>query len=189
MKYPLPKDFRNRRPLRLNIGCGQVKLPGWVNIDIDPSADLVLDVRKGLPFDASSVDFIYNEHLFEHLTYEDGGHLLAECHRCLKTRGVLRIAMPDLDFVCDRYARDWRNQDWLSWPGFEFIRTKGMMINVAFRYWGHQYLYNEEDLTQQLTNAGFHSLRRCELNTSAHEELSNLETRKDSLLIMEAAKE
>ena len=42
--------------------------PGWVNIDIEPGADLIIDVRKGWPLDDCSVNFIYSEHFLEHLT-------------------------------------------------------------------------------------------------------------------------
>lgn len=181
--------LKNISPLKLNIGCGQVRLTGWVNIDIEPNADLIVDVRKELPFNDDNVDFIYNEHLLEHLTFEEGKKFLLECYRCLKKCGVLRIAMPDLDYIIRKYNSDWANQDWLSWPGFKFIETKGMMINVSFRYWGHQYLYNEEDLRKQLTQAGFKNISRCNWNVSTHSELTDLETRKDSVLIIEAEKD
>ena len=61
------KNFQKLDSLNLNIGCGDVKFPDWVNIDIEPGADLVLDLRNDLPFDDDSVDFIYNEHFIEHL--------------------------------------------------------------------------------------------------------------------------
>ena len=113
-----------------------------------------------------------------------------EFRRCLKKGGVLRIAMPDLDYIVEKYNTDWKNQDWLSWPGYEFIRTRGRMVNVVFRWsWGHKYLYNEEDLRAQLTGAGFQRIVRCEWNKSSHSELAGLETRRDSILIIEATKE
>lgn len=181
--------FKKRRPLKLNVGCGEVKLPGWVNIDIEPGADLVIDIRKGLPFDDSSVDFIYSEHVLEHLTFEEGEKILREFYRCLKIGGVLRIAMPDLDYIIRKYNADWKNQGWLSWPEYEFIKTRGQMINISFRWWGHKYLYNEEDLRNQLIKAGFRKKMRYNRNKSNFTELCNLETRKDSKLIMEAKKE
>ena len=103
--------FRRMNPLKLNIGCGQVKFSGWVNIDVDPKADLVIDIRKGLPFGENSVDFIYNEHFLEHLTFEEGEKCLIDFHRCLKKGGVLRIATPDLDYAIQKYNTDWKNQD------------------------------------------------------------------------------
>ena len=68
------------------------------------------------------------------------------------------------------------------------IETRGRAINIAFRWWGRNYLYNEEDLRIQLVNAGFKKIVRCEWNKSNHIELCDLETRKDSKLIVEAEK-
>jgi predicted SAM-dependent methyltransferase len=178
--------FKKYTSLKLNVGCGKAKLAGWVNIDIEPGADLVIDVRKGLPFGDNSLDFIYSEHVLEHLLYEEGEKLLKECRRCLKKGGALRLAMPDLDYIIQKYNTDWENQDWLLWPEYEFIKTKGQMINIGFRWWGHKYLYNEEDLRNQLIGAGFQKVARCNWNESSHAELSGLETRRDSKLIMEA---
>ena len=115
--------------------------------------------------------------------------ILREFYRCLKKGGALRTAIPDLDYVIQKYNTDWKNQDWLSWPEYEFIKTKGRMINIAFRWWGHKYLYNEEDLRNHLVNAGFKRIVRCKWNKSSHVELCGLETRKDSKLILETEKE
>jgi len=62
------------------------------------------------------------------------------------------------------------------------------MINIAFRWWDHKYLYNEEDLRNQLIKAGFQKIKRCEWNKSNYIELAGLETREDSKLTMEAEK-
>jgi len=173
---------------KLHVGCGNVKLLGWLNIDVEPGTDLVIDVREGLPFGDNSIDFIYSEHFFEHLTYEEGEKVFREFWRCIKKGGVLRIATPDLDFLIQIYNRDFKNQDWFP-AGFEFVETRGRAINMAFRWWGHQYVYNEEELIGQLIKVGFQNIKRCELNKSNYPELSDLETRKESTLILEAVKE
>ena len=175
-------------PTKLHVGCGKVKLPGWLNIDMEPGADLVIDVRQGLPFAENSTDFIYNEHFVEHLTYDEGGRIFREFWRCLRRGGVLRTSTPDLDFLVRLYSKEFKNEDWFP-AGHESVKTKGTAMNVAFRWWGHQYVYNEEDLTRQLTKAGFQNIKRCGLNKSNYPELSNLETRKESTLILEAVKE
>ncbi|MCE7700261.1 MAG: methyltransferase domain-containing protein, partial [Methanobacterium paludis] len=180
--------IKNEKSLKLNMGCGNVKLIDWVNIDIEPGADLIVDLRKGLPFKNNSIDFIYNEHFIEHLKLEDGQKVLNEFYRVLKNGGVLRIATPDLDYILTKYSEGWRDQDWLSWPEYDFIMSKGQMINISFRWWGHEYLYNEDDLKHLLMRAGFRSVIRCELKESTYSELKNLETRKDSNLILEAKK-
>jgi predicted SAM-dependent methyltransferase len=174
--------------LKLNVGCGKVKFQNWINIDIDPSADLVIDVSKTLPFNENSVEFLYNEHFIEHLKYEDGKKSIIEFYRILKKGGVIRIATPDLDYITKKYFEDWKNQDWLSWPEYQFIKTKGQMINISLRWWGHKYIYNEEDLTNLLKNAGFMDIIREKKDVSNYQELTNLETRKDSILVLEAKK-
>jgi predicted SAM-dependent methyltransferase len=80
--------FKKIKNLKLNLGCEKVKLPGWMNINIEPSADLIIDVRKVLPLDDCSVNFIYSEHFLEHLKYEEGRKILEEFQRCLKVGGV-----------------------------------------------------------------------------------------------------
>lgn len=183
------KNLEEDVSLKLNIGCGSVKLPEWVNIDIEPDADLVIDVTNGLPFKDSSVDYIYNEHFIEHLKFDIGERSVKEFARVLKPGGVLRIATPDLDYIIGKYVGDWKDQDWLTWPGFEFIKTKGQMMNISMREWGHEYLYNEEDLRNLLKKVGFKNITKKELYVSDYKELSDLETRKDSKLILEAEKE
>jgi len=113
---------------------------------------------------------------------------LIEFFRVLKLGGVLRIATPDLDDLVQKYLTDWQNQDWLSWPGNQFIKTRGQMINISFQSWGHKFLYNKEDLNNQLTNSNFSEVVNCDLKESSYPELCNLETRVESKLIMEAKK-
>mgnify|MGYP000914503847 CR=1 FL=1 len=181
-------DFEKTDSLKLNVGCGSVKFPGWVNIDIEPNADLVVDLRNGLPLKDNTADFIYNEHFIEHLSFEDGEKAVKEFYRVLKGGGVLRIATPELNYIIEKYVNDWKDQDWLSWPHYSYITTKGRMLNIAMREWGHEYLYNEEDLRNLLKKIGFKKITKQELNKSKHHELSDRETRKDSKLILEAEK-
>ncbi len=66
---------KSDNPVKLHIACGRNYLDGWVNIDNNPKAqaDIHLDITKeGLPFPDGSVDYIFNEHFIEHLSYEEG---------------------------------------------------------------------------------------------------------------------
>lgn len=180
--------FQRSRPRRLHVGCGGVKLPGWINADINPRAELIIFLQKRLPFPSNYLERIYSEHVFEHLKYVDGVSFLKEAHRVLVPGGVIRIAMPDLDDLIDGYCNDWRCLDWVNWPQFSFIHTRAEMINIAFRWWGHQHLYNREELARALGHAGFSSFCFTEHATSQHTDLQGLETRRDSKLIVEATK-
>lgn len=80
---------------KLNLGCGAKMLPSYLNIDIVPPADLVWDVTKGLPFDDNSLDRIDADNLLEHLDNKQFMFLMNECHRVLKSGGILWFIVPD----------------------------------------------------------------------------------------------
>lgn len=175
--------------LKLNIGCGEVHMDGWLNIDSESEkADLMHDLRKPLPYNDNFVDFIYSEHFIEHLTPEEGESVFKETYRVLKNNGVMRIATPDLDYIVFRYLSGWKKQAWIEEYGYSYIQTKAEMINIMFNHWGHKWLYNFEELRRRLKSASFTNIKRVKLGTSDYGVLQNLETREDSKLIVEAVK-
>jgi len=176
-------------PLKLHVGCGNVRFEGWVNIDITGKhLDVKCDVRKGLPCADNSAALIYNEHFLEHLTCEEGLDVLREFHRVLKPGGIVRIATPDLDYVVDKYVSDdWKAQYWRQNLRTE-IQTRAEMLNISFHDWGHKYLYNAEELERRLREVGFGRISRQAWDVSEYPELANRETREDSKLILEAVK-
>ncbi|MBD2104416.1 methyltransferase domain-containing protein [Leptolyngbya sp. FACHB-261] len=179
-------------PYKLHLGCGAIKFESWVNIDLHLSsraADISWDLSQGIPLEDGSCEFLYCEHFLEHMNAEQGVAFLRECYRVLRSDGVIRIAMPSLDVLIEKsYQGNWREQDWLTWPGFEFIQTRAEMLNICFRSWGHQWLYDREELYRRLSEAGFEKIRDVEWRVSDIAELRNRETRKDSFLICEAQK-
>ncbi len=98
---------------KLNIGCGDHFHADWCNIDVRSTEPSVLeyDVRKGLPFDDDSFDFIYHSHVLEHLTNFDGERLMIECRRVLRPGGVLRVVVPDLETIATLYLEKLRRAD------------------------------------------------------------------------------
>lgn len=179
--------LRRNAPRRLQVGSGSNRLEGWINADIAPSADVIVFMERRLPFPDASLDRIFLEHVLEHASFETGLGFLREARRVLRPDGVIRIAVPDLeDLVRGYLADDWRRFDWVNWPEHSFIRTRAQMINIGFRWWGHQYLYDRQDLSRILDEAGFKGIEFVDLGQSRHADLRNLETRPDSTLIVEA---
>ncbi|MDO4574085.1 MAG: methyltransferase domain-containing protein [Planctomycetia bacterium] len=182
-------------PIKLNVGCGTDYKPGWINLDNNSDhnikqLDLNWDMRYYMPFPSESVDFIFNEHFLEHLTVEQGKSAIQEFLRILKPGGVLRIAMPDLEnTVKAYYDEDWRNSPTLKKFGLTFIQTRAERINIGFRWWGHQWLYDWEELERRIREVSETvQITRCALRQSEYPELRDLETREESVLIAEVRK-
>lgn len=94
-------------PKMLNIGCGSTHHPDWINLDVSSSEPSVLtvDINTGLPFPADTITVCYSSHLLEHLVKNDARNFLAECMRVLKSGGVIRLAVPDLEGIAKEYLR------------------------------------------------------------------------------------
>ncbi len=179
-------------PYKLNAGCGTVYFEGWVNIDFDPAAprlDLCWDLAEGVPLPDASCEVIYSEHMLEHLSVEQGLQFLRECRRTLRPGGVVRIAMPSLDDMIEKSAAGrWREQAWLDEPQWRFIASRAEMFNIMFRWWGHQWIYDREELHRRLREAGFEVIRDVAWGESEVACLRQRETRNNSLLICEAVR-
>ena len=174
-------------PLRLCLGSGHAPIAGWINVDFEPPADVLIDLRYGLPVREATVAAIYSEHLIEHMPLEAGVQLFREFRRVIARDGVVRIATPDLALLITDYRGDWRSRhEWIKWPEYRHVDTPVRLINVAMRAWGHAYLYDFEELSLRLRDAGFSDVRRFEIGESAEPELRRLETRADSSLVVEA---
>lgn len=89
----------------LNLGCGSRFHPEFINIDAVSSSPHVLayDLNKGIPFPDATFDVVYQSHLLEHFKKENALDFLKECYRVLKTSGVIRLAVPDLEQIVRGY--------------------------------------------------------------------------------------
>ena len=139
--------------LRLHIGSGNVRLPGWTNVDAQrlPGVDVVADVTRGLDF--ADAEAVFSEHFLEHLAVDDALRFLLEAHRVLMDGGWVRLTTPNLDWV-------WLTHYRLEGEAAE-RREAALAINRAFRGWRHQFLWNREILEAALAAAGFDDIRWC----------------------------
>jgi len=175
--------FAKREITRLHIGCGGSLLEGWLNSDIAPYSGKVLqlDATRMFPFANGTFDYIFSEHMIEHISYVSGCAMLAECHRVLKKNGKIRISTPDLRFLIDLYgdSKSPLQKEYIKWATDSFIGAPycddTFVINNFVRDWGHLFIYDEKTLRSSLERAGFTTVVRCELNESQDDMLKNLE--------------
>jgi len=90
--------------MRLNLGCNNFKLPGFLNIDIDQKVnpDKVLDLKLlSQEFQNNSVDFIFAGHLLEHMVYDDSLKLLNDCYNLLKPCCSMLVIVPNYKIAAE----------------------------------------------------------------------------------------
>jgi len=184
-----------RTLMKLNVGCLYRHYSSWINIDIDPNIkpkpDLVHDATKPFPYKNGSIDFIYSEHFIEHLTLDGAISFFKDSFRMLKQGGVIRTATFDLDELLKWHLPEnpnWKKDAHLDTLGLGYIQTRAESFNIAMRNWGHQYVYNFEEIGRRLKEVGFSNISLCNFNKSSYKELCDMETRAESNLIVEATK-
>ncbi len=78
--------------MKLNLGCGNKKRPGYINVDIVPSktVDILANLNHApFPFKDDSFDEVYCDHILAHL---DSFHkTIMEIVRITKNGGTLRV--------------------------------------------------------------------------------------------------
>jgi SAM-dependent methyltransferase len=102
---------------------------------LDPSV-IPWDLRRGIPFVADTFAVVYHSHFLEHLDRPAARIFLAECYRVLEPGGILRIVVPDLEFLVTSYqsaVRDLSRGDtaasaahehWISELFDQMVRTE-----------------------------------------------------------------
>lgn len=146
--------------LRLNLGCGDYPMVGWINVDeeVHPGIDAVLSVPP-LPWPDQSVQEIYCGHFLEHLGQQRGAELLAECCRVLVPGGTLGVVVPDFREVARRYVTGVDAP--MEWPGSTWHDLRDLdelchyVLFSTCQPSHHFWAYDLVSLRRALERAGF----------------------------------
>jgi len=91
--------------IKLDIGCGENKKPGFIGIDIDKNSDAdIICSALELPFEDSAVSEIHCSHLVEHFTPDEAQKFFNEIYRVLKIEGTAWLKI-DRDWTKRRLLR------------------------------------------------------------------------------------
>ncbi|MER7670654.1 glycosyltransferase [Kitasatospora sp. NPDC096128] len=169
----LPDGVLKPGPAKVQIGGGGHRIDGFFNIDIVPPADLLWDVREGIPLDDAGTETIFSEHFLEHIDYpRSAKHYAHEAHRVLAPGGQLITGVPDAAFVLNQYpappdrAAEMIERWYAKRQCRGDINTYLDLINYVFRdqdddptYNPHYWAYDHEKLAQLFTEAGFKTVK------------------------------
>ncbi|EKX69166.1 hypothetical protein STRIP9103_05002 [Streptomyces ipomoeae 91-03] len=164
-----PNGQIDDKPAKVQIGGGAHRIDGFLNIDLVPPADLLWDIREGIPLQDDSTDEIFSEHFLEHIDYpRSAKHYVREAHRVLVPGGRIITGVPDAAFALSQYpgpidTSDETIERWYAKRDCRgHINTRLDLVNLVFRdqdddptYTPHLWAYDYEKLVQLFTEAGF----------------------------------
>ena len=170
-------------------------------------SEYYINAARKLTFKDEMIDYIYAEHLIEHLTKEELVNFLAECYRVLNRNGMIRLSTPDFELLIKIYldtnlavdldtAMKRHKEKFYSGKSGSDLK-KADYLNNKIRMWGgHKYIYDYELLKYLLEKANFGEIEKWQARESNCQELANLEEHADAewmdqaeQLIVEARKD
>lgn len=86
-----------KKPNRIVVGAGRTHFRGWKNTQED-TLNVLNRADFERQFDENSLDAILAEHVWEHMTREEGVLAAQNCFAFLRPGGYLRAAVPDRHF-------------------------------------------------------------------------------------------
>jgi predicted SAM-dependent methyltransferase len=144
-----------------------------------------LDICQPLPFDDGSLEWVYAEHIIEHVSLTDAIGWLREVRRILAPGGLFRVTTPDLR----RYVESYGRADGLFAPhrmrlaaarlGPRMPERDAFMFNQIFFLWGHRWIYDLNELRYALVSAGFDadSVEECSYRRGNRADVAGLDQR------------
>ncbi|RMG09812.1 MAG: methyltransferase domain-containing protein [Planctomycetota bacterium] len=150
--------------LKLNLGCGDKHLTGYLNLDAASSRrrvqpDLCCDLRR-LPLASGCADEILAVHVIEHFYAWEAPEVLSEWRRVLAPGGRLVLECPNLlhaawELLADpeRAARPGRDGQRSMWPLYGDPQWRDPLMC-------HRWGYTPASLERLLCEAGFVKVRR-----------------------------
>ena len=133
--------------MKLNLGCGKVYKPGYVNIDSSDTsvADENWDIID-LPLKDAAVDLIEADQVIEHFDWVNIRYLFAECWRVLRPNGRLILETPDLLGTMKKLKRS---------QGEEFLVESQWLFGIGTKGQRHGMVFKPRELQGMLISSGF----------------------------------
>jgi predicted SAM-dependent methyltransferase len=150
--------------LKLHLGCGKRRLPGFVHIDLGdfPHLDYRHRVDRLEMFDDAAAELIYASHVLEYFDRVEARRVLAEWNRVLCPGGALRLAVPDFAALAEAYSTS-GNLDVILGPLYGRMEISGAGALIY-----HKTVYDFASLKKLLEECGFAEVERYDWRKTIH---------------------
>lgn len=155
----------NKAQVKLNLGCGDKILPGYINVDVAESRkgkkpDVLTDLKDLSCFENDYADEILSVHVVEHFWRWEIEAVLAEWIRVLKPGGKMIIECPNLISAAQAFLE---NPDEAAWGGPPGQRS--MWVFYGDPSWEdplmvHRWGYTPNSLMALLNKMGLTNIRQ-----------------------------
>lgn len=132
---------------KIDIGSGTRPTPGFTTVDLYQGADIKADIQR-LPFADNQIEEAVCNHVLEHLPYKEVDSALLEVKRVLKSGGIFRIEVPDLEWILS----DWLHSDEVGRWGHRLERIFGQECHPGDFHRGG---FTQNRLIEKLIEADF----------------------------------
>ncbi len=154
-------ESKDKKKIKLNIGCGGRPLEDYINVDMDsadelrrryPNRKFPPDLRVynydifNLPYKDGTVDEVRADSFLEHLSFSDEPRFFKEVKRVLKPDGIFGFLVPDFETVVKAWLK--AKDDWK-----EFYRNDDEAIKK--HHWFGNYSYTIDNRWGYLTASFF----------------------------------
>ncbi|OGM31450.1 hypothetical protein A2803_05270 [Candidatus Woesebacteria bacterium RIFCSPHIGHO2_01_FULL_44_21] len=148
--------------MKLHLGSGKRFIPDFVHVDLAtfPHIDYVQDIRKLTNFKTNSVTLIYACQVLEYFDREEIPEVLKEWKRVLKSKGILRLSVPNFEIICKLYQAGFRLDYFLG-----TLYGKWTVPNQTIY---HKTTFDEQSLTAVLKTAGFKNIAKWDWRKTEH---------------------
>lgn len=148
---------------KLNLGCGKRNFgKDWIHIDGSKYEHIHSHNIVDLPFENDSIDLIYTSHVFEYFDREECKEVLKNWKRCLKSNGVLRLAVPNFAMYSKLYNEGKITLDQCLGP----LYGKWKMTDTETLY--HKTTYDFDSLKKVLEESGFNNVKLWDWSKTQH---------------------
>lgn len=153
MKITVRKTIKGKKINRLNIGCGNKKIPGYIGVDLTKTnaTDILHDLNRfPYPFQNNSIQEILLDNVIEHL--DNVIKVIEELHRILIKNGKIIIRVPyaksDSAFVDPTHKHFFTEKSFNYFTdGFSYSYYTKARFHVKYNY-----ISNSINILQKIRN-------------------------------------